>query len=293
MIDYKKKYHKYKFKYLNAKKLMYGRGTTASGDIYDDDDYDEPPEEVPIIESDELMSENDNINISLMYNNQEYSINVDPSSNVHETIRYYFEISDKEQISINLGDYVIIGEDATFEESDIEEFAKIKVHIEEDPNRINLNIYLIVGLGDRMPKRYHITLKNVPINTTIKAEDFLNIPNWPKRENIQANSSSNTSIFNATWSAAKKLAAPIKVTVAPNVTTEHHLYITNKYYYDRGKMPFESSVLIIGSTYTLLRYGNQFDIESSDLYLGQRPLDWYENTMLEDPEEITLYYPEE
>jgi len=55
MIDYKKKYHKYKFKYLNAKKLMYGRGACGS----DENHCPNPTEEVPIVESDELISEND------------------------------------------------------------------------------------------------------------------------------------------------------------------------------------------------------------------------------------------
>jgi len=152
-----------------------------------------------------------------------------------------------------------------------------------------------------MPKRYHITLKNVPINKTIRSEDFLNIPNWPKRENIQANSSSNTSIFNATWSVAKNLVSPIKVTVAINNSgrsymrlREGHLYVTNKYYYDRGEQP--SAGVLPRYTFILTAYGEQFDTET-DLYLGEIPMDWYdyydENTMLEDPEEITLYYSEE
>ena len=77
MVDYKKKYHKYKFKYLNAKKLMYGRGSSGSRSL-DSDDEPEEPEEDYFNNGDYLNNDNDNDNDD--DNNDENLLPVRPPS---------------------------------------------------------------------------------------------------------------------------------------------------------------------------------------------------------------------
>jgi len=220
-----------------------------------------------------IDSENDQINIELTYGDQNVAeITVNPFSDVHETISNYLQekhqILHNQQISINFGGQLI--EEGNFDNNGIEDGAYISVHIE---NTFNLNIYLIVGLRNKMPKRYRIKLMNIPKNTIIDQNTFLNIAGWPQ---------------------------PYSAVYEPE-----DFYIINKTIYENGGdfgMPMYfrgypvaggrglSEIFIVGE--------NLGDLYLGDLYLGQREKLIYNHYMqegmeLEDPEEIILYYPEE
>ena len=130
MIDYKKKYNKYKFKYLNAKKLIYGgfwRGGSSEPSEPSELNVDKNDDKIDIFPN---YQNDDKIDILLRYeDNDEIIIDVDPSSNVHKAIKTHLGISENQQISINLGNDVIIEEDETFKKSGIGDSARISAKI--------------------------------------------------------------------------------------------------------------------------------------------------------------------
>lgn len=108
-MDYKKKYFKYKKKYLelkNIKKLTGG-----------------------MIDSIDLLHEEDNsdtIEINIKIEDTELTINVSPSDDVHEKIKEYLNISHLKKINISYGG-IEIESSTTFEENGIKDGAHISV----------------------------------------------------------------------------------------------------------------------------------------------------------------------
>lgn len=126
MIDYKKKYNKYKFKYLNAKKLIYGGFWRGGGSELFEQNVDE---------------NKSTIEISLRYkDDDEISISVDPSSNVHTEIKTHLKILENQHMSINLG-INEIGENETFNQAGIQEGAKISAKISTSLSQKTIDLF--------------------------------------------------------------------------------------------------------------------------------------------------------
>lgn len=114
-MSYKKKYLKYKLKYLKLKKLKnsninYGGMNTMIG-------------------MDNLLREqnsSDTIEINIKTENEEISINVSPENDVHETIKEYLNISLLKKLNISHGG-IEIESSTSFEDNDIVEGAHISV----------------------------------------------------------------------------------------------------------------------------------------------------------------------